>query len=103
MSAVVKKSSPKKTAVKKKATVKKKAVVKKSAAPKKKAAVKSRAAKKITITASERRQMIAEAAYYIAEKRNFLGGEVHNDWIDAEKQIDASYTETTLGNCEVDN
>lgn len=85
MSAVVKKSSPKKAAVKKKATVKK------GATPLKKAAANTRARKKIAISASERRQMIAEAAYYIAEKRNFLGGEVHNDWIDAEQQIDASY------------
>ena len=91
MSAVVKKSSPKKAAVKKKVTVKKKTSVKKSATLKKKAAVKACAPKKIAITASERRQMIAEAAYYIAEKRSFLGGEVHNDWIDAERQIDAGY------------
>ena len=32
--------------------------------------------------------MIAEAAYYLAEKRNFQGGDPVNDWLEAERIID---------------
>lgn len=92
----------KKGSVKKVAVKKKKPPVKKKSPVKKKVAVKSSSVKKratsakgkptkTTISAAERRQMIAEAAYYIAEQRNFLGGDVHNDWLEAEKQIDARY------------
>jgi len=88
--AVKKKAAAKKAAPKKKAAVKKAAA--KKAAPKKKAASKKRVAvKKVSISAGVRRHMIAEAAYYIAEKRGFDGGSVHNDWHEAEKQIDAVY------------
>ena len=41
---------------------------------------------------SERRHMIAEAAYYLAEKRGFSGGDPVSDWIAAEAEI-----ETCLG------
>ena len=33
--------------------------------------------------------MIAEAAYYLAEKRGFGDGDPVSDWIAAESQIDA--------------
>ena len=33
--------------------------------------------------------MIAEAAYYLAEKRGFAPGGELQDWIDAEAQIEA--------------
>lgn len=36
-----------------------------------------------------RHQMIQEAAYYLAEKRGFSGGSAFDDWVNAEKQIDA--------------
>lgn len=36
-----------------------------------------------------RRRMIAEAAYYIAEKRGFIHGHHDGDWAEAERQIDA--------------
>jgi chromosome segregation ATPase len=36
-----------------------------------------------------RRQLIAEAAYYRAEKRGFDGGDPAADWTEAEKEIDA--------------
>lgn len=37
-----------------------------------------------------RRRMIAEAAYFRAEKRNFKGGDPVTDWIEAEREIEAS-------------
>jgi hypothetical protein len=36
----------------------------------------------------QRRQMIAEAAYYRAEKRGFSGGEEFHDWLEAEAEVD---------------
>lgn len=45
------------------------------------------------IPPEDRQQMIAEAAYYLAERRGFgAGGEV-GDWLDAEVIIDAGITE----------
>lgn len=35
-----------------------------------------------------RRSMIAEAAYFRAERRNFADGGAFDDWIEAENQID---------------
>lgn len=35
-----------------------------------------------------RRQWIAEAAYYIAERRGFAGGSTEDDWRQAEAEID---------------
>jgi len=34
-----------------------------------------------------RQAMISEAAYYLAEKRGFKGGNPVNDWFEAEKHI----------------
>jgi Protein of unknown function (DUF2934) len=43
----------------------------------------------ITSASPEKRyQMIAEAAYFRAEKRGFVGGDVAQDWLEAEKEID---------------
>lgn len=42
------------------------------------------------VTADVRRTMIAEAAYYIAEQRGFTEGRTMDDWLLAEKQIDAA-------------
>lgn len=36
--------------------------------------------------------MIAEAAYYLAEKRGFGFGREVEDWLLAEKQIDAQFS-----------
>lgn len=44
---------------------------------------------KQTVSAEARARMIAEAAYYIAEKRGFIHGHHDADWAQAEKQIDA--------------
>jgi hypothetical protein len=38
----------------------------------------------------ERRHRIAEAAYYNAERRGFRQGGEHEDWLQAEKQVDAA-------------
>lgn len=47
------------------------------------------AASKAKIDPEVRRRMIAEAAYYIAEKRGFIHGHHDADWAEAERQIDA--------------
>jgi len=41
-----------------------------------------------SITASEREQLIAEAAYYRAERRGFQGGDPMQDWIEAEAEVE---------------
>lgn len=44
-------------------------------------------------TAEERYKMIAEAAYFLAEKRGFSGGDMAEDWRAAEAQIDQTLRE----------
>ena len=41
------------------------------------------------VTSSQRQQMIAEAAYFKAERRGFNGGDAVRDWCEAEAEIDA--------------
>ncbi|MEW6353078.1 MAG: DUF2934 domain-containing protein [Pseudomonadota bacterium] len=41
-----------------------------------------------TVTPEERERMIAEAAYYRAERRAFQGGDPDLDWLEAEAEID---------------
>lgn len=41
------------------------------------------------MTAGQRQQLIAEAAYYRAEGRGFADGDAFLDWLDAEREIDA--------------
>ncbi len=41
------------------------------------------------ISDDERRHMVAEAAYFRAEKRGFCEGDVQQDWLDAEAEIKA--------------
>lgn len=43
---------------------------------------------RLRVPAELRHRMIAEAAYYLAEKRAFQGGDPVNDWLDAERIID---------------
>jgi DUF2934 family protein len=40
------------------------------------------------VTQDKRRQMIAEAAYFRAERRGFDGGDSLADWIEAEAEVD---------------
>jgi len=81
----------------KKATTKKKVVSKTIAAKKKKpVTAKSKSAmvgktinaSKIKITASQRQQMIGEAAYHVSSKRGSDQGYPDLDWIQAETVID---------------
>jgi hypothetical protein len=41
------------------------------------------------MNASQRRRMIAEAAYFRAERRGFSGGDAVRDWCEAEAEVDA--------------
>lgn len=41
-----------------------------------------------SVTAEERYRMIAEAAYFLAEKRGFTGGDMAEDWRQADAQVD---------------
>ncbi|HZN04540.1 MAG TPA: DUF2934 domain-containing protein [Candidatus Polarisedimenticolia bacterium] len=41
------------------------------------------------ITAEARWRMIAEAAYFKAQRRGFTGGDAQRDWAEAEAEIDA--------------
>jgi hypothetical protein len=51
---------------------------------------KSSTIKVVDITSEQREKMIAEAAYYLAEQRNFEGGDTIQDWLQAEIAIDSS-------------
>lgn len=46
-------------------------------------------AAKITVTRAERHRMIQIAAFYLAEKRSFAPGHELEDWLEAERCIDA--------------
>lgn len=84
-----KKASPAKaTAVKTTATktAKPKVVAKPKAATKPKAAVKKAPAKTSKVSPEQRYNMVAEAAYYIAERAGFSGN-AYDYWIEAEAQI----------------
>ncbi|UCB55217.1 MAG: DUF2934 domain-containing protein [Thiotrichales bacterium] len=74
---VVKKAAPKKAASKKVST-------KKSTAKKVTTAIK----KKPTISADEKRVMVAMHAYYKWEKAGFPGGQDWNHWLEAEREIE---------------
>lgn len=84
------KASPAKAVAKKNTAAKSAAAkpVAKKAAPAKAAPAK----KGNGITAEQRYRMIAEAAYYIAEKRGFAPGDPSRDWADAEAQIRAMFS-----------
>lgn len=43
----------------------------------------------VTVSADVRRGMIAEAAYLRAERRGFAPGHEEEDWLAAEKEVDA--------------
>ena len=47
-----------------------------------------RAHKSSDVTADRRLMMIAEAAYYRAERRGFRNGDAVSDWLEAEAEID---------------
>lgn len=85
-----KKPAPAKTAAKATAKTAAKTAPAKSTVAKaatKPVAAKPAAKKGNGITAEQRYRMIAEAAYYIAEKRGFMPGDPSRDWSEAEAQI----------------
>ena len=47
------------------------------------------APRRTSISPEERYRMIAEAAYYRAQRRGFQGGDTARDWNEAEAAIDA--------------
>ena len=49
------------------------------------------------VTPEERWNMIAEAAYYLAERRGFSGGHPAEDWKMAEAQIDEMLAKSRSG------
>lgn len=61
-------------------------VTKISKSPRKKTV---RQSKVTEVTLEARHRMIAEAAYYKAEERNFATGDPKSDWLKAEVEIDA--------------
>lgn len=66
-----------------------------TAKPKKSTESKSTGKKSMTgrfVTPEQRQHMIEEAAYFIAEKRGFAGGNSDADWLYAESQIDKMLT-----------
>ena len=82
----------KKPAAKKAATAVKKPAAAKpvsATAAKKTTATKSSVSskKKMEVSPEQRYMMIAEAAYYRAEKRGFVGGNSAQDWVEAEAEI----------------
>lgn len=78
-----------KTTAKSAAAAKPKAAKAKAVAPAagKVPAKRSMEAPNPAVSAEQRYRMIAEAAYYIAERRNFAPGDVAADWEQAEAQI----------------
>ena len=89
MSPPVKKSAPKRTSTTKTRTASKAAPARKKAASPKRAA--STQSPPVYMTREERWRMVAEAAYHKAEKRGFASGHEVEDWLDAEREIDALF------------
>lgn len=43
----------------------------------------------LPVSHEERWRMVAEAAYYIAQRRGFVGGDPNTDWAQAEAEVQA--------------
>ena len=65
--------------------------------PKTKAAPKTAAKKPAGVPPERRRNYIEMAAYYIAERRGFASGNLLDDWVQAEAEIDRLLAEGRLG------
>jgi predicted nucleic acid-binding Zn-ribbon protein len=56
------------------------------------------------INEARRRQMVADTAYFLAERRGFEGGDPAADWLEAEAEVDArlreGHRESWLGNLD---
>ncbi len=49
---------------------------------------------RVDVPADVRRKMVADAAYYIAQRRGFQAGDLVADWVAAEAEIDELLTDT---------
>lgn len=67
------------------------------AAPRKAAAKPARPKAVAGVPAEQRRNYIEMAAYYIAERRGFAPGNLLDDWVQAEAEIDRLLAEGRLG------
>jgi hypothetical protein len=67
----------------------------KAAAARKKAAALSSGGNAVQLTPEERQRYVAEAAYFIAERRGFAAGGDVEDWLQAEAEIDQMLAGTT--------
>ena len=89
MSPTPKRSAPKKAAAKKVGTAPKAARAKTQAASPKTA--ERQPGKSVYMNREERWRMVAEAAYHKAEARGFAAGHEVEDWLAAERDIDAVF------------
>lgn len=84
-----KKKTPRKTAAAEPAIKTETVATVESAAPA--APAKKRTRKVATpkqVSPEERHHLIKVAAYYLAERRGFGSGSIHDDWVQAEQEID---------------
>ena len=66
-----------------------KKIVRKAPAAKPRAPRKAPAGLRLPVSAEERWRMVAEAAYYIAQRRGFAAGDATQDWLAAEAEVEA--------------
>ena len=52
-------------------------------------------AKTVKVSPEQRREMIEEAAYFRAERRNFQGGDPVADWLSSENEVDELLSQRT--------
>ena len=57
--------------------------------------VKKAPPKTVKVSPEQRREMIEEAAYFRAERRNFQGGDPVADWLSSEKEVDGLLSQRT--------
>jgi hypothetical protein len=55
-----------------------------------------RRTERVTVSAEVRQKMVADAAYYIAQRRGFAAGDPKADWAAAEAEIDLLLTDTVV-------
>ena len=64
----------------------------KAATPPARSRAKAPATAAVSVSAEQRRAMIAEAAYMKAAERGFCGGDPVADWLESEREVDALLT-----------
>jgi hypothetical protein len=55
-----------------------------------------RRSERVAVSAEVRQKMVADAAYYIAQRRGFAAGDPQADWAAAEAEIDLLLTDTVV-------